>query len=835
MSSRLRKTLTVSASIFLVLCIAVSVFGLYLPSRSFPEIDGSVTYSGLDAPVDIYRDSFGIPHIYAQTAHDLFFAQGYVHAQDRFWQMDFWRHIGAGRLSEMLGESQVETDSFLRTLGWARVAEQELELLDDTTMDILTSYAEGVNAYLAGKSAASLSLEYSLLGLIAPGYEPDAWTPLHTLTWAKVMAWDLGGNMDEEIRNAVLAKLLSPEQMADLAPPYPEDHPVIVNHPWAGEGVRREDAASLPLDSLQPYFDRISTKVENVEALTGPRRPAVGSNSWVIAGELTASGKPLLANDPHLGAQMPSIWYEIGLHCLQKSDSCPYEVTGFSFAGAPGVIIGHNDRIAWGFTNVGPDVQDLFVERVNPENPNQYEVNGEWVDMEIVSETIRVAGKEPVELSVRYTRHGPVISDTYGSLEGFAENAAVQAPEAYAIALSWTALEPSTIFRAIWGFNRAQNWAEFREAASYFSVPAQNLVYADVDGNIGYQMPGSIPIRAAGDGSMPAIGWTGEYDWQGYLPFEELPVTFNPGEGYIVTANNPVTGPAYPYFISNSFDYGYRARRIVEMIESAPGPIDAAYIARMQGDNKSLIAEKLTPVLMGIDLQDPDLTEIRSILDDWDYQLDMESAPAALFQAFWRHLLIRTFNDDLPEDFRLEGDSETFAIVSGILEDPNSVWWDDQETLDVEGRDTLFRLAFADAVSELEDLQGRDPGKWRWGGLHTITFRNQSLGESGIAPVEAIFNRGAFETAGGSSIVNATGWNALESYEVFWLPSMRMIVDLDNLSNSQAINTTGQSGHAFHRHYVDMADMWRTVQYHPMLWDRAGVEAAAESLLTLTP
>jgi len=749
--------------------------------------------------------------------------------------MDFWRHIGSGRLSEMLGEGQVETDSFLRTLGWARVAQQELELLDDTSKEILEAYAGGVNAYLSDRSGSSLSLEYSILGLIAPGYKPEPWVPLHTLIWAKVMAWDLGGNLDDEIRGAVLANTLTPEQLADLYPPYPADHPVIVNKIDTSAVPKNGVSSQLPLDSLQPFFDRISRRVEHLQSITGPRGPSIGSNSWAISGKLTASGMPLLANDPHLAAQMPSIWYEVGLHCMQKGESCPYEVTGFSFAGAPGVIIGHNDRIAWGFTKVGPDVQDLFIERVNPENPNQYEVNGEWVDMEIVEESILVAGGDPVDLTVRYTRHGPVISDTYGSLEGFAGNAGVDVPETYAITLSWTALEPQALFRAIWGFDRAQNWEDFREAARFFTVPAQNLVYADVDGNIGYQMPGNIPIRASGNGRLPVPGWTGEYDWQGYIPFEELPVTFNPEEGYIVTANNPVVGSQYPYLISTGFDYGYRARRIVDLIEATPRPIDSAYIAQMQGDNKSLIAENLIPVLMDVHLMDEDLSEFRSILNGWDYQLNMESAPAALFQAFWRHLINRTFNDDLPEDFRLGGDSETFEIVRRILDDPTSDWWDDLETSEVEDREAIFRLSFSDAISELVELQGKDPESWNWGGLHTLTLRNQSLGESGIAPIEALFNRGPYETSGGSSIVNATGWNALESYEVFWLPSMRMIVDLGNLSASQSIHTTGQSGHAFHEHYGDMTDMWRTIQYHPMLWDRASVEASGESYQRLIP
>ncbi len=286
---------------------------------------------------------------------------------------------------------------------------------------------------------------------------------------------------------------------------------------------------------------------------------------------------PLLANDPHLGIQMPSIWYQAHLECKPLNDACPFNVAGFSFAGVPGIVIGHNDRLAWGFTNVGPDVMDLYIERVNPENPNQYEVNGKWVDFETRTETINVVGGEPVEVTIRSTRHGPVISEAYGPIMDvgdpkdkefvpFKERAGIDLPENYVIALKWTALTPSTPFQAIWGFNRAQNWEEFRQAASGFHVPAQNLIYADVDGNIGYQMPGDIPIRAKGDGTLPVPGWTDEYEWTGFIPFEEQPYTLNPAEGYIVTANNRVPPRDYPYLITYDWDYGFRSQRIVDMI-----------------------------------------------------------------------------------------------------------------------------------------------------------------------------------------------------------------------------------------------------------------------------
>jgi penicillin G amidase len=822
--------------ILLILVLLASVSGYRTVRSSFPQITGELSLTGLDGQVDIYRDEFGIPQVYASSEHDLFFAQGYLHAQDRFWQMDFWRHIGSARLSEMFGENQLDTDKFLKTLGWARVAQQELDTIDPTSLAILTSYADGVNAYLADHQGSQISLEYAILKLLSPDYRPEPWQPLHSMTWAKVMAWDLGGNMDDEIYRAILSTSLSPEQLADIMPPYSQDAPVIVpdqntasSQPtWIG--VERELFAEA-----FPALQRIARRSTDLAALIGPSGIGIGSNNWVISGQLTTTGMPLLANDPHLGVQMPSIWYEVGLHCVVQSASCPYNVTGFSFAGAPGVIIGHNDRIAWGFTNVGPDVQDLFVEKINPNNPDQYEVNGEWVDMQLVQETIQVAGGESVPLTVRYTRNGPIISDTYEPLEGFTGRAGLELPELFAVSLRWTALEPISTFTAIWQFNRAGNWEEFREAAANFAVPSQNLVYADVDGNIGYQMPGLIPLRASGDGTMPVPGWTDDYQWTGFIPFDELPYAYNPPQGYIVTANNAVVGPNYPYLITTDWDYGYRAQRIVEMIENAPGPLDSSYIQLMQSDNKDLNAEALVPILLQLELGDPHLEQARSLFTGWDYQAHMDSAPAALFASFWKHLLAVTFHDELPKDEPPSGGSRWFRVLEILIEQPQDPWWDDQETPAFETRDQMLTLAFQAAVAELDSTLGNNPLDWTWGDLHQVTFQNASLGESGIAPIEALFNRGGFRTSGGPSIVNATGWDASESYQVVSLPSMRMIVDLGNLSASLSMHTTGQSGHAYHPNYIDMADHWRKIEYHPMLWDNDQVVTAAQSHLKLVP
>jgi penicillin amidase len=441
--------------------------------------------------------------------------------------MDFWRHLGAGRLAELFGESEVSRDRFLRTLGWERIAQQELATLEAGDRAALEAYAQGVNAYLDDRPKHRISLEYTVLNFRQPHYQPADWQPLHTLTWPKVMAWDLDKHkLELELERARLLQDLSREQVEALFPPYPEDHPVILSQ--AAVGQTAQPGINPPLEELgnpdstaafspalesrlqHPALDRALQTVEHRLASFQDLFPAVsglGSNSWVVSGDRTATGAPLLANDPHLGPEIPSLWYEVGLHCQPQGPDCPYNVTGVSFAGVPGVIIGHSDRIAWGLTHVQADTLDLVIEKINPNNPNQYEVEGAWVDMDLVEETIQVAAGEPVSQTVRYTRQGPIISETYEPLTQFEQQAGIELPDQYAIALRWTALSPSTLFSSILQINRADDWQAFRQGAAAFDIVPHNLVYADVAGNIGYQMPGQIPIREQGLGRYPVPGW----------------------------------------------------------------------------------------------------------------------------------------------------------------------------------------------------------------------------------------------------------------------------------------------------------------------------------------
>ena len=865
----IKRTALIAVAVVATAALAGTVGGVWAVRRSFPQLGGDLRLAGLTAPVTVLRDASGIPNVYASNELDLFRAQGYVHAQDRFWEMDFRRHVTGGRLAELFGEGQLETDKYLRTMGWRRVAEREWDLISPESRGFLTAYAEGVNAWLAGHSGGAASLEYSVLSLQNSGYEIEPWQPVDSLAWLKAMAWDLRGNMDSEITRAALAAHgLSRDQIEQLYPPYPYDRnlPIVDGGRVVGGAFDATAKGSPPqpppmagalplaaLDALSAGLQRLAAATSGPGAFAGTAPLAsegaggdgIGSNSWVIAGRLTASGRPILANDPHLGASMPGIWYQMGLHC-----SCGYEAGGFTFSGVPGIVIGHNARIAWGFTNLDPDVSDLYLERIDGD---RYQVDGEWRDLQRREETLRVAGGEPVTINVRSSSHGPLLSDASEDLRKLAGNdlpppagAAERSPrssggipEGTAVALRWTALDPGRTVDALFALNRAGNWTEFRAAAALFEVPAQNIVYADVDGNIGYQSPGKVPIRGKGDGRWMAPGWDSAYDWTGYLPFAELPSVYNPPRGYVVTANQAVIGPQYQPLLTTDWGYGSRSQRIDDLIADAAsdGGISVRDVARIQFDNANPMAPVLVPALLNVPaggLADGLVRRARELLRGWDYQQGEASAPAAFFNAVWRHLLRRGF-DELPAEYLPDGGDRWFEVVRNLLGEPDSRWWDATDTARVETAPEILAAAMADAADELRRDQGDDPAGWQWGRMHTLTLRNQSFGTSGIGVVEWLFNGPPTPVAGGGAIVNATSWNAAEGYEVTAAPSMRMIADMSNLDGSRWIQLTGNSGHAFHPNYDDQFELWRRGETLPWRWDRESIADAAIETLILQP
>ncbi|MFI6124214.1 penicillin acylase family protein [Streptomyces sp. NPDC051064] len=857
--------------IVLVLALVAGVgYGAYWSvstvRASYPQTTGSLELKGLSGDVDVKRDDYGIPQIYADTDSDLFRAQGFVQAQDRFWEMDVRRHMTSGRLSEMFGAGQVGTDSFLRTLGWRKVAQQEYdEVLDEDTKKNLQAYAEGVNAYLDGKDGKDISVEYAALGL-TNDYKPTEWTPVDSVAWLKAMAWDLRGNMQDEIDRSLMASRLSAKQIKDLYPDYPyeKNKPIVEQgavspvtgkydpeaEPSGGIGSGTVEGAT---EGLNTQLSALSESLDEIPALLGPNGNGIGSNSWVVSGEYTTTGKPLLANDPHLAPQLPSLWYQMGLHCRQLSESCQYDTAGYTFSGMPGVIIGHNQDIAWGFTNLGADVTDLFLEKVSADG---YQYDGRTEPFITREETIKVAGGKSRTITVRETNNGPLVSDRSAELEKVGKKAPVttSAPDrgdGYGVSLKWTALDPGKSMDAVFELNRAKDFTSFRKAAAHFEVPSQNLIYADTEGHIGYQAPGKIPVRLKGDGTTPSPGWSAAYGWEkDPIPFDELPYEYDPDRGYIVTANQAVIGDDYEHMLTKDWGYGTRSQRINDLIQKkidGGEKISTDDMQTMQMDNQSAIAAKLVPELKKIGIADKNVREAQKLLEGWDYTQESDSAAAAYFNGVWRNILKLAFGDKLPKEMRAEGDcvyvkpvpgtgpvdeqdklvrecgqrdpdaaqpdggDRWYEVVESILDDQDNAWWKvpakgREEAID--SRDELFARAMEDARWELTAELGKDMSTWSWGRLHQLTLRNQTLGTDGPDLLQRALNRGPWDLGGGEAAVNATGWNAAGGYEVIWVPSMRMVVNVGDWDKSRWINLTGSSGHAFSAHYTDQTDKW---------------------------
>ncbi|MER5940380.1 penicillin acylase family protein [Streptomyces sp. NPDC001928] len=887
----------------LVLAVVAGVAGgaywsISTVRASFPQTKGSITIKGLSGPVDVKRDGYGIPQIYASSDEDLFMAQGFVQAQDRFWEMDVRRHMTSGRLSEMFGKGQVENDEFLRTLGWDRIAKQEYDkTLSASTKKYLQAYAAGVNAYLDGKEGEDLSLEYAALGF-TNDYKPQKWTPVDSVAWLKAMAWDLRGNMQDEIDRALMTSRLGPKEIADLYPQYPYDrNKTIVQAgqydeatktfgPTGSAGSSAGGTAGTGTSSgtagLQSQLSGLQEVLDDLPTAVGVNGNGIGSNSWVVGGQYTITGKPLLANDPHLSASLPSVWYQMGLHCRSVSSKCQYDVSGYTFAGMPGVVIGHNQNISWGMTNSGADVTDLYLEKLSGDG---YLYGGKTVPFTSREETIKVAGDSPKKIVVRQTKDGmPLLSDRSDELVKVGRKATVDAAapdrgDGYGIALRWTALDPGTTMDAVFAIDKAKHWTDFRAAAALFDVPSQNLIYADTENHIGYTLPGKIPTRAQGyDGSVPVPGWEPRSRWTGYIDDDELPYEYDPARGYIVTANQAVVDKAkYPYTLTTDWGYGARSQRITDLIQSkidGGGKISTDDMRQMQLDNSSEIAKLLVPKLLKIDIDDKDVREAQELLEGWDYTQTADSAAAAYFNSVWRNILKLAFGNKLPKELRVEGQclwvekSDTtgpvdegeskvrecgerdadqaqpdggdrwFEVVRSLMDDEDSDWWKTPSSgarPSADNRDELFRRAMIDARWELTAKLGKDIDTWNWGRLHRLFLKNQTLGTEGPGFLQYALNRGPWKLSGGEATVNASGWNAAGGYGVVWVPSMRMVVNLGDLDKSKWINLTGASGHAYNAHYTDQTDKWADGELLDWSFTDGAVDESTSDTLVLKP
>jgi len=784
----------------------MSVTIRHLLRRSLPVTSGSQVVEGLHERVTVIRDRWGVPHIYAGNAEDLFFAQGFAHAQDRLFQMEAYRRVGLGRLGELVGSSALDGDRLARIAGWHRAAEALVSgmLEDEETARVARAYAAGVNAFIA---SGTLPPEYTLLAC-----RPEPWRPLDSAAWAAVLAWGLSANWEMELLRARLIAALGAERAADLAPGYGDGYPAIVPGPTVGTRAAEALAAAY-----QEF-------VRNMPFPVVPGGTGAGSNNWVVSGEHTRSGRPILANDPHLPPLFPPIWYEN--HLVGGG----YNVTGFTSPGFPGVILGHNERIAWGVTNAFPDIQDLYVERFHREDDLLYEVDGQWVRAEERLETIKVRGRrEPHVERVRYTRHGPVISSLVPGL-------------GVDLALRWAAHDPHNHMRAVLDICRATDWDSFQEAARHWAFPSQNLVYADVDGNIGYLMPGHVPRRAQGQGLAPAPGWTSDYDWRGWIPAGELPRRYNPREGFIVTANNRVVADDYPYFICGEWLPPYRAMRIAELLQ-AQRPLDLEAMARIQNDTLSLPMKRFVrlalPLLEKCHELAPELREAAALLEGWNGDMRADSSAATLAFAWFVHFLHaaleQALGSELKDSLLQTNQPEQFAgsPFQEVAHELVLCWLEGGPPGWVRPVESLVQPAFGEAVAALARRFGPLPQRWQWGRLHAVHLRN----ELARIPVAGRLWRPLKFPAGGDgyTVNQAEVAPNFPPGPVEIIASCRMIIDVGEWDNSISALPGGQSGHPASPHYHDHVDDWRHGRYHPMLFSRGAIDAVAEGELTLLP
>ena len=873
------RLLSILLVLVIVVILATGGLLVWVSHRALPTTSGSLQAAGLTAPVSVTRDPSGIINITATTPHDLFLAQGYAHAQERFWQMEVWRHIGAGRLSELFGPTTLKEDEFIRTLGWREAAQRDLDVASPELKADLQAYSDGVNDWLSANKG-QLGLAFVVEGLKAGlggglgGYTPEPWTPLDSATWALVQAWSLGDNFDSEIFRVLAdARLGSPARTNELTPPYPSTAPVIAPSslfqpppasaggasPSGSTGLDGQSSATIALSPDQASGLQALAALGQSIAATAGIDPAeglegdhgVGSNDWVVAPSRSATGHALLANDPHLGISMPSIWVMNGLHCQTVSPACPFDVTGVSFPGDPLVILGHNERIAWGATNLGPDVEDLFIEKPDPGNSADYLFKGRSIPFVTRTETIRVAGQDPVTITVRSTGHGPIVSDVDDRLKAL--------PTPYA--LRWTATaQPNGDLDAFLALNKASNFDQFRAALKVYGAPSQNFVYADVDGNIGYEAPGIIPIRQDKDdlGDRPVPGYDGLHEWTGTIPYDALPHLYNPPSGMIVTANNKVVDSSYPYFIASDWDPGYRATRILELLkaDAAKGGVSVDDMRAIEADTKVLRAAMVTPYLASIKPATADGASVLAAIKGWgNDSCAVDSRGCAAYMTFEEQLERRLFDDDLGSLAReYVGSTESWQALIELLARPSDPYWDDATTNGkVETEADILAEALDEAGAALHSSLGADAGTWTWGRIHTATFREATLGESGIAPLEWYFNKGPYPVAGAAGAVDATYYQFSVAYddpydstikaetglqsifEMTNMPSYRFDIDMGKLDQARIVTTTGQSGNPTDPHYGDLIDDWLAGRQVPLAFSPAAVQAAAVVTLTLTP
>jgi penicillin G amidase len=828
---RMRRILVRLVLIVTALVVLLGGGAYFYLRQSLPDYDADAEVQGISGPIDIVRDADAIPHVFATTRLDGLFGLGYVHAQDRLWQMEFQRRVGHGRLSEIFGSATVPQDRFLRTIGFGRAARAAWERLPQEARQSIDAYVAGVNAFITTHTGRHLPPEFTLLR-----FAPEPFTGVDVLVWVKMMAWDLSANYSSELMRHDMLARIGAERMAQLLPPYPADGLSILNDqpslPTAQESVRHVAPArhgSTPLwSALASTLSSGHPMVADM-LLGSATHEATGSNNWVVDGTLTATGQPMIANDPHLGTHVPSIWY------LAHVSAGELDMIGATLPGTPAVALGRNRYMAWGATNVAADVQDLYLERLDPTG-RFAEFRGALEPIRVVPETITVKGGAPVHVNVRITRHGPLVSDAINANN--AESSRTRSlPPLEALAFRWTALDDDDLtVHAFLRLNQARNWDEATAALRDYATPSQNFVFADVEGHIGYYAPGHIPVRASGDGSRPAEGWTGEAEWTGYVPFEQLPHVYDPPEHFIVTANNRPSGAAGAPLVGLEYPTPYRAQRIVDLLRELTSrkKLTPNDFRAIQADTVSLHARELLPRLLAHAVPtEPQDRAALEILRGWDDDARADAAAPAIFEAWFLRLAPTIVGDDLGrvlESYQGRFSSITRFLASTLDADP--AWCDTVGTAARETCDDAVTTALHGAVADLTERLGPEMSRWRWDSVHTAVFPHQGLDALGI--LRPVLSR-ARPNGGDWSTVNVGPVAADTPFEQRSVPGYREIIDLSPANDSRFLDAVGMSGHFLSPFYDNFLSDWQAVRHRKMRMNRLEIEEGAIGRLRLRP
>lgn len=781
MSKIIKVSLGLSLTL-LVSFVAIFFFLRHQVIKSFPEYNGSIKISSIKEVVEISRDSYGVPSIYAKNEADLWFAVGYVHAQDRLWQMDIYRRTVQGRLSEVFGEDALGYDYLFRTLDMTSVVNDIQKQLPDNVKYALSCYTQGVNAYIK-ESKGRYPVEFDLLN-----YEPELWQPEHSLLVSRLMAWYLNFSWWPEILHWKIQEKLGNQKAQEIFQDYPSDAPTIVY-------------SSIPkvIKSVSYFIKRINSFREYF----GFNGMGIGSNCWVINGKKSVSGKPILANDPHLTLTIPSYWYEMNL--LTED----FNVGGFCFPGSPFVVIGHNSKIAWGLTNAMIDDADFFMNVIDPHDTTKYVNNKKPLPIKFKEEIIKVGKNDSVIVTTKKTHYGPVINYVHPSI-----NYHSGVFDSLLVSLKWVGFLPTMETYTFYLLNKASSRVDVINALKYYGVPGLNFIYADVEGNIGYHLVAKIPVRKNFHPALPVPAFNSDYDWSGFVPFEDLPEVWNPPENFIASANNKIINKP-KYYITYFYMPPYRIERIVQLL-SVEKKLSVSDFQQFQVDVLSLHSEKYNKIILDVfneeSISDPIVNSVIEYLRNWDFKNTAYDASTSIFNMFFLKLLHNVFHDELGDELFYEYIYFPAIPVNAIdkLIENESSWFDDINTDTIETRNMIIRKSLLDAIADLKMKYGSEIKNWQWGNLHQLTL-NHPLGK--VQPLNYVFNLGPYKIGGSSSTINNSEIDFTKPFESLVGPSMRYIVDLSDINKRYCVIAGGQSGHPLHKHYDDQLAIWVNHKY----------------------